>query len=61
MCRLNKSLYGLKQSPRNWNQVLDTWFMENGFVVSEADPCLYMKFKAGPGEEQDPDRAGICG
>ena len=48
VCRLNKSLYGLKQSPRNWNQVLDTWFMENGFVVSEADPCLYMKFGAGP-------------
>lgn len=42
VCRLNKSLYGLKQSPRNWNQVLDTWFMENGFVVSEADPCLYL-------------------
>ena len=48
VCRLNKSLYGLKQSPRNWNQVLDTWFMENSFVVSEADPCLYLKFGAGP-------------
>ena len=43
VCKLNKSLYGLKQSPRNWNKVIDSWFKENGFAVSEADPCLYFK------------------
>ena len=43
VCRLKKSLYGLKQSPRNWNGVIDTWFKENGFIASDADPCLYVK------------------
>jgi hypothetical protein len=43
VCKMNKSLYGLKQSPRNWNHVIDEWFKDYGFVVSEADPCLYVK------------------
>lgn len=43
VCKLNKSLYGLKQSPRNWNHVIDGWFREYGLKVSEADPCLYVK------------------
>ena len=41
--RLNKLLYGLKQSGRNWNIVLDGFFQENGFAKSEVDACLYMK------------------
>ena len=48
VCKMNKSLYGLKQSPRNWNHVIDEWFKEYGFSVSEVDPCLYVK-RSEPG------------
>ena len=41
--KLKKSLYGLKQSGRNWNAVLDSFFKENGFTQSEVDACLYKK------------------
>jgi transposase InsO family protein len=38
---LHKSLYGLKQSPRCFNDSLDTWLKSEGFQSSRADPCLY--------------------
>ena len=42
-CRLNKSLYGLKQSARSWNSLLHTFFVENGFTQSSIDTCVYIK------------------
>ena len=39
--KLNKSLYGLKQSGRNWNSVLHSFFIQNKFVQSKLDPCVY--------------------
>ena len=39
--KLNKSLYGLKQSGRNWNNLLHKFFMNNNFIQSSADPCVY--------------------
>ena len=39
--KLNKSLYGLKQSGRNWNSLLHTLFEENGLTQSKVDACLY--------------------
>jgi hypothetical protein len=39
--RLKKSLYGLKQSPRCFNDSLDSWLRSEGFQPSSADPCLY--------------------
>ncbi|EWM20071.1 gag-pol polyprotein [Nannochloropsis gaditana] len=44
VCRLRKSLYGLKQSGRNWHKKIDGWFRGYGFHSSSADPCLYVKF-----------------
>ena len=41
--KLNKSLYGLKQSGRNWNDVLHSYLLENGFTQSNVDHCLYVK------------------
>ena len=41
--KLNKSLYGPKQSGRNWNLVLSEFFQQNGFKQSEVDACLYFK------------------
>ena len=39
--KLNKSLYGLKQSGRNWNTVLHTYLFENSFVQNQSDTCVY--------------------
>lgn len=41
--KLNKSLYGLKQSCRNWNHVLHCFLLENDFVQSPVDNCVYIK------------------
>jgi hypothetical protein len=43
VCKLKKSLYGLKQSPRMWYQKFDTYILELGFVRSRVDHCVYSK------------------
>lgn len=43
--KLRKSLYGLKQSGRNWNIMLHEILTEQGYEQSVADPCLYTKVK----------------
>ena len=42
-CKLNKSLYGLKQSGRNWYMMLHECLINDNFVQSLSDPCLYTK------------------
>ena len=42
-CHLKKSLYGLKQAPRAWNKRLTEELESQGFVVSDADPCLFIR------------------
>ena len=39
--KLFKSLYGLKQSGRNWNNLLHKFFISNKFVEPSVDPCVY--------------------
>ncbi len=41
--KLEKSLYGLKQSGRNWNRVLHDCLTEDGFKQNPADHCVYAK------------------
>ena len=41
VCKLKKSIYGLKQSPRCWNAALDKQLKDMGFVQSASDPCVY--------------------
>jgi hypothetical protein len=41
VCKLKKSLYGLKQAARNWNEYLNKWLINHGFTRSQVDPCLY--------------------
>lgn len=42
VCRLLKSLYGLKQSPKNWYDKIDLVLLQNGFIHCESDPNLYV-------------------
>ena len=42
VCHLHKSLYGLKQSGRNWNILLTNVLKKNDFNPSVGDPCLYI-------------------
>jgi hypothetical protein len=39
--RLKKSLYGLKQSPRNWNSLLNATLLDLHFTRSKLDHCVY--------------------
>ena len=41
--KLNKSLCGLKQSGRKWNNVLYRFLLDNQFVQSPVDNCMYSK------------------
>jgi hypothetical protein len=43
VCKLKKSLYGLKQSPRAWYQRIDSFFTKEGFTRGQADHSLYIK------------------
>lgn len=41
VCRLQKSLYGLKQSARQWNKRFRDALQSLGLQASQSDPCLY--------------------
>jgi hypothetical protein len=43
VCKLKKSLHGLKQSPRMWYQNFDTYILGLGFVRSRVDHSVYSK------------------
>ena len=43
VCKLKRSLYGLKQSARCWNSTLDSYLEESGYRPCSADGCLYIK------------------
>lgn len=43
VCLLRRSLYGLKQSPRQWNKRFDSCMMKQKFERSSRDACVYMK------------------
>ncbi|GMG39212.1 unnamed protein product [Aspergillus oryzae] len=44
VCHLKRSLYGLKQSPRMWNQTIDKFMLELEFKKCKADHCIYAKW-----------------
>ena len=47
VCKLKKSIYSLKQSPRCWNAALDSYLKQIGFTQSNGDPCILYFRDAG--------------
>lgn len=41
VCKLEKSIYGLKQSGRVWNETINNELVQMGFVRGEVDQCIY--------------------
>ncbi|PKU83560.1 putative mitochondrial protein [Dendrobium catenatum] len=42
VCLLQKSIYGLKQSPTKWFEIFSTYLLKFGFTHSTADPSLLL-------------------
>jgi hypothetical protein len=47
VCLLNKSLYGLKQAARVWNQRIRKFLKDIGFTQTHADHCVYVNKDTG--------------
>ena len=43
VCKLKRSIYGLKQASRSWNLRFDEEITKYGFIKNEDDACVYMK------------------
>jgi hypothetical protein len=42
-------LYGLKQAPKQWHEKFDKTLTSTGFVMNEADKCVYYQYGGGEG------------
>ena len=43
VCRLQRSIYGLKQASRSWNMRFDEAIRSYDFIKNEDEPCVYKK------------------
>ncbi|KAL0427423.1 UNVERIFIED_CONTAM: Retrovirus-related Pol polyprotein from transposon RE2 [Sesamum latifolium] len=43
VCRLQRSIYGLKQASRSWNTRFDEVIQGYDFIKNDCDPCIYKK------------------
>ena len=43
LCKLHRSIYGLKQASRSWNHRSDEAIRSYGFIKNEYEPCVYKK------------------
>ncbi|KAK8715626.1 hypothetical protein V6N13_042955 [Hibiscus sabdariffa] len=44
VCKLQRSIYGLKQASRSWNLCFNDAIKVFGFIRNEDEPCVYKKF-----------------
>ena len=47
VCKLNRSIYGLKQASRSWNIRFDTSIKSYSFDQNVDEPCVYKKINKG--------------
>ena len=45
VCKMKKSIYGLKQSPKCWNTVFKEHMESTNFKQCTADPCIFVRSK----------------
>ena len=43
--KLNRTLYGLKQSPRMWNKKIDDYLINQGFTRLDTDHSIYIRYQ----------------
>ncbi|GJV11722.1 zinc finger, CCHC-type containing protein [Tanacetum coccineum] len=53
VCKVIKSLYGLKQALKQWHQKFNQVILSNGFRINESDKCVYSRFINGKGVIDD--------
>nr|GEY97939.1 zinc finger, CCHC-type [Tanacetum cinerariifolium] len=44
VCKMINPLYGLKQTPKEWHQKFDEVVLSNGYLLNQANKCVYSKF-----------------
>ena len=49
VCKLVKSLHGLKQTHKQWHEKFDKAVNANGFKIHDYDKCVYSKFYKNQG------------
>jgi len=42
VCKLHKSIYGLRQAPRAWHDALKAFTTSHGFTTSKSDPFFFI-------------------
>ena len=43
VCKLMRSIYGLKQASRSWNLCFDETIKSYGFIKNVDEPCVYKR------------------